>query len=266
MHEEIAITFILIGLLLLLSLLANWLGSATRLPRVTTLLLLGFVIGPAGFDLFQGNHQVWLEMFSALALSMVGFLLGGRLTKFFLRSQEKLILALSSGVALTTLLAVFLGLTLIALPWHIALVIAAIATATDPAATVDVIRESGSSNRFSENLLSIVTLDDIWGLVIFSLCLAISVSANGNGNGTSPIIDGLTEIGTASMLGLALGIPMAFLTGRLQPGEPTLVEAIGLIMLCSGLAIWLEKEAIKRNIPTIDGSWTPKRIWEIIRQ
>lgn len=29
---------------------------------------------------------------------------------------------------------------------------------------------------------------------------------------------------------------------------------------------WLEKEAIKRNIPTIDGSWTPKIIWEIIRQ
>jgi Kef-type K+ transport system membrane component KefB len=32
---------------------------------------------------------------------------------------------------------------------------------------------------------------------------------------------------------------MAYLTGRLQPGEPTLAEALGIVLLCGGLAIWL---------------------------
>ena len=44
------------------------------------------------------------------------------------------------------------------------------------------------------------------------------------------------EIGGAVLLGLLLGIPMAYLTGRLQPGEPTLAEALGIVLLCGGLA------------------------------
>ncbi len=47
------------------------------------------------------------------------------------------------------------------------------------------------------------------------------------------------EIGGAVLLGVLLGIPMAYLTGRLQPGEPTLAEALGIVLLCGGLAIWL---------------------------
>ncbi len=33
---------------------------------------------------------------------------------------------------------------------------------------------------------------------------------------------------------------MAYLTGRIQRGEPTLVEALGAVFLCGGIAIWLE--------------------------
>ena len=33
---------------------------------------------------------------------------------------------------------------------------------------------------------------------------------------------------------------MAFITGRIRPGRPTLVEAVGLVFLCGGLAIWLD--------------------------
>jgi Kef-type K+ transport system membrane component KefB len=32
---------------------------------------------------------------------------------------------------------------------------------------------------------------------------------------------------------------MAYLTGRIKPGEPTLIEALGIVFLCGGLAIWL---------------------------
>jgi len=35
-------------------------------------------------------------------------------------------------------------------------------------------------------------------------------------------------------------VPAAFLTGRLKPGEPIMLEALGLVFLCSGLAQWLD--------------------------
>ena len=30
------------------------------------------------------------------------------------------------------------------------------------------------------------------------------------------------------------------MTGRIEPGEPTLAEALGVVFLCGGIAIWLE--------------------------
>ena len=48
------------------------------------------------------------------------------------------------------------------------------------------------------------------------------------------------EIGGALLLGLLIGLPAAFLTGRIKSGEPILSEAIGIVFLCGGLAIWLE--------------------------
>ena len=44
----------------------------------------------------------------------------------------------------------------------------------------------------------------------------------------------------AVALGAILGIPMAYLTGRIEPGEPVLAEALGVVFLCGGLAIWLD--------------------------
>ena len=42
------------------------------------------------------------------------------------------------------------------------------------------------------------------------------------------------------MLGIALGVPLALLTGRLKPGESTQAEALGIVFLCAGLYLWLE--------------------------
>ena len=43
----------------------------------------------------------------------------------------------------------------------------------------------------------------------------------------------------ALLLGVVIGIPTAYLTGRLDPGEPTLAEALGVVFLCGGIALWL---------------------------
>jgi Kef-type K+ transport system membrane component KefB len=37
-----------------------------------------------------------------------------------------------------------------------------------------------------------------------------------------------------------MGAPAAYLTGRLKPGKPIVGEALGLVLICGGLALWLE--------------------------
>ena len=48
------------------------------------------------------------------------------------------------------------------------------------------------------------------------------------------------DIGGAILIGLCIGFPAAYLTGRVKPGQPILSEALGVVFICGGLALWLE--------------------------
>ena len=54
------------------------------------------------------------------------------------------------------------------------------------------------------------------------------------------LLHALREIGGATLLGIVIGIPAAYLSGRVKKGEPILSEALGIVFICGGLAIWLE--------------------------
>ena len=83
-----------------------------------------------------------------------------------------------------------------------------------------------------------MAIDDAWGLLLFSVLLTIAQMLYGQGTGWDMLLLGSWEIGGAILLGLLLGIPMAYVTGRLELGEPTQAEALGLVLLCGGIAIW----------------------------
>lgn len=233
-------TFILIGGLLLLGLLTDVLGRHTFLPRVTLLLLFGFLIGSSVLDLLPEPTHRWHPFVSSLALMMIGFLLGEKLRLSNLQKSGKRIIRISLSAVIFTAFIVFSGLSLIGIPVAIALLLAAIATATDPVATLDVVNESGQHNDFTETVLGIVAMDDAWGLLAFGIIFAVVQTVYVGAGADKIFISMLWELGGAILLGVILGIPLSWLSGRLRGGELNLVEALGMVMLCGGLAIWLD--------------------------
>jgi Kef-type K+ transport system membrane component KefB len=229
---------IALGALLLVGLAADEIGRRTSLPRVTLLILFGLAVGPSGFDLLPQAFQDWYEFLASVALTMVAFLLGGRLSLPELRSHGKTILAVSLVVVVLTAILVGLGLMAVGTPVILALLLAGIATATAPAATQDVVRQERAKGPFTDTLLGIVAVDDAWGLIAFSLLLVVARSINGDG-GAVILEQSLWELGGALVVGAAVGLPAAYLTGRLKPGEPMQSEALGVVFLCAGLAVWL---------------------------
>ena len=205
-------------------------------------------MGPFGLDVLPDFQEDWFPIVTNMALSMVGFLLGHNLTTASLRQRGKAVLWISIGESLGAALVVFVGLLLCSVPLEVALMLAGIAPASDPAATIDVIREWRSKGEFSKILEGVVAIDDAWGLLIFSFLLAITQAFHGQGSGFDMLILGAWEIGIAILVGLGLGIPMAYLTGRLKPGEPTQAEALGIILLCGGIAVWLDVSFILANM------------------
>ncbi len=228
-----------LGGLLLCGLVADALGRRTRLPRVTLLIVFGIVAGPSGLDFLPEAFNGWYEFLATIALTMVAFLLGGRLSADALRDHGKAILTISMAVVSVTVLVVGFGLILAGVPIVLAVLLSGIATATAPAATQDVVRQTGAQGPFTDTLLGVVAIDDAWGLIIFSVLLVIASATVGESS-LAILASSLWEVGGAVAVGLLVGLPAAYLTGRLRAGEPMQSEALGLVFLCAGLSIWLD--------------------------
>lgn len=233
-----ALTVLAIGALFLASIGIDALERRAHVPRVSLLILLGVAIGPPGLDLLPTALAGTDDAVAPTALTMVAFLLGGRLKPETLHAHGREILTLSLAVVLTSAAFVGVGLWLLSGDPVLALMLAGLAVATDPAATHEVIRSVGAKGRFATNILGIVAIDDAWGILLFSLLILIADLTMG-GPTPGPLFQTLVDLGGSIALGAAIGLPAAYLTGRLKPGEPTLMEALGLVFLCTGLSLYL---------------------------
>jgi len=240
--EPVAISMVLLGLILSLSILADVVADRTAVPRISILVLVGLgialvnqlILGNASDVLLDG----WSEPLIKLALVMVAFLLGSDLTLKGLKATGPLILALSFTVVLSSALVVGAGLLALGFPIALALALAAVSVATDPAAVSETLREQRDARPGARILLGVVAIDDAWGILVYGLCMALLGWLLTKDPSTALMHAGW-ELGGAAILGTAIGLPAAWLTGRLSPGRPTQVEAIAVILLLTGLSVWL---------------------------
>lgn len=235
MPYQIMLTY---GLVLLAALAADYIGARTRLPRVSLLVLVGALVGPHGFALLPDVVNDAAEIMTSFSLTLIAFLLGSELSLEKLKQQGRSVIVVSLTVVIFTWLAVAAGMALIGVPIAMALLYGAIATATDPAATTDVVDETGATGPFRDLVVGVVAIDDAWGLIVFGLAMAGAAAIAG--------IDGhdagwelVVHLGGAVAIGLLTGLPMAYLSGRIKEGRPTQIEAIGFVLVCGGLAMWM---------------------------
>lgn len=237
--DPVARAFLMIGGLLLVGLATDAVARRTPLPRVTLLILLGVIAGPSVAGLLSERETEWFPVAATVALSMVGFLVGGEFTTRRLRQDGAKVVAVAAIAGLVTAVVVIVGLGLLGFGLATALLLGGIATATDPAATIAVAQETGARGPFTRTLLGVVAVDDAIALGTFSL-LVVGAAIQAGGSTAGLWQDATFEVGGALLLGVGVGIPMAYLTGRVTPGEPSLEEALGGVLLCAGVAIWLD--------------------------
>ena len=166
---EIDTQFLLtIGGILMLGLVVSALARRLYIPRVT-LLLLGVAIGNGIPENFSKHFNILAEV----TLLIVGFLIGGSLTRATLKASVGDVMWISVCAALLAAALVSVGLICLGVSKEIAIILGCIAAATDPAAVYDVVFESKIKGGFSRRLLSIVALDDVWALLLFSVGLSV---------------------------------------------------------------------------------------------
>ncbi len=230
-----------IGIALVAGLISNRLIKLVHLPNVTAYLIVGILLGPYLFGLFNSNYKGILseEILTSfgiivdLALGFIAFSIG---SEFKLSSIKKIgkgvitITIMQSCMALVFVDVALIVTCLIAgslnenLP--IILTLGAIATATAPAATLMVVKQYKAKGPVTDILLPVVAFDDAVGLILFSLSFSVAQVfakqyagiAGASVNVTSLIVTPLLEIvlslGIGAVIGLLLTLAMKFFKSR----------------------------------------------------
>ncbi|GAB2722624.1 hypothetical protein GCM10027172_16330 [Halomonas garicola] len=231
---------LLIGMLLLTGLAFGVLGSRfLRVPRVVGYIFAGILWAP---DLLGGplgaETTEWTRSIVAVTLGIIAYLIGGAATVTQLRQLGWAIVTATVGKVSGSFLAVLVGFALLGsavadVPgWTLALLLAAIATTTAPAAIVAIIHQYRARGPLTTTLLGMVALDDALALVIFSLVLA-AMDSTGFAAAIPAVI---WEIVAAIGFGAAGGYVVERTARHLPEPELQLVGLLGAIVLLTGLA------------------------------
>jgi len=229
----------LVGIFLLIGWSGHSIGKYFQIPRVTILLVAGLLCGPFAFDIFPHNIAQWFPDIAHMALAMVGFLLGSNFVGHDFKKRGRVIIYISLGKTIAAVLLVFVSVFIVTENLALAFLLAGIAPASAPAATLDVIREAKAKGPLTKTVLGVVAIDDAWGVILFSLLLVSADAVAGKGHFFDVMTKGLWDVGGAVIVGAVIGFPMSWLTGHINNGEPTLLEASGFVFLCGGSALLL---------------------------
>lgn len=218
---QTASIFLSLSIALLAGLLLSRLAKKVKLPAVTAYLISGVLVGPFVLGSFgvpglgiTRTQVKEFELISDLALGFIAFAMGNEFRLAQLKKIGKQATVIGVFQALFTTLvvdAILITLHFIIpnkLSLSAAIVLASVATATAPAATLMVVKQYKAKGPVTDVLLPVVALDDAVGLVVFAISFGVAKTISlGYINVLSMVFEPLLEV----ILSLALGFVMGFL-------------------------------------------------------
>lgn len=208
-----------------------------KLPNVTGYLIAGLVIGPCCLKILPKDLLSQMDIISEVALGFIAFSIGSEFKLSYLKKIGIAPIVIAVFEALGAVLLVFLGLIVVGQSVPFSLVLAAIAAATAPAATIMVVNQYKARGPVTSTLLTVVAVDDAIALMSFGICVAVANMLTGQGgNMVWSIVKPLIEIVGALVLGGALGAAMLFPLRFFKKSGNRLAIVVGAVFLGAALA------------------------------
>ncbi len=232
-------TLAIIGLIIILAYLGSKVIQRIGIPQVVGFILAGVLLGSSFLNVVPISLVHELNFISEIALGLIGFDMGSHLRFEELRRLGRSIMFILLGEAFGAFLLVAGGVYLITHSTYTALVFGALAAATAPAATVDVLAEYRAKGPLTTTLLAVVGLDDALALLLFSFAVAIAESLLARTGGLSlgqMLGWPLQEIGGALLLGIVVGVPFQWMLNHLKERHAVCAFIVGTVFFVAGLA------------------------------
>lgn len=240
-------TLVYLSILLLAGLLCGRLVKQAKLPNVTGYLIAGLLLGPYVLKVIPSASIENFSVLSDIALSFIAFTIGSefKISYFKRVGMTPVVIAIFEA-----LIAVFLVLGVLLLAGFdpaFSLVLASIAAATAPAATVMVVKQYKAKGPVTEMLMSVVALDDAVALIGFGFAVTLAKVISGSSavsNVALSVLRPFGEILLALAVGFLVGVLMKIPIRFFRKNGNRMIIICGMVFLSGGIAMMLGVSAL----------------------
>ena len=241
--HSVASVIISIALMLFLGFLMTRLTKKLRLPNVTAYIVTGILIGPYCLDLIPQNVIGGMDFLSDIALAFIAFSTGEFFKLSTLRKNGMKVVVITVFEALMATVVVFLvTYFILGVDLAFSIVLAALASATAPASTVMTIRQTGAHGDFVDTLLQVVALDDVVGLIAYSVAisLALALSMGSAALSVGSILQPIAMNLGVFLLGGVFGLFLKWLMPKKRSNDNRLIISVSLLFAFCGVCAMLD--------------------------
>ena len=206
-----SVGIITVAIMLLFGFALTRITKLLKLPNVTAYIVTGILIGPYCLNLVPSIVVEYTTFLPNVALAFIAFSTGQFFRLNALRGNGAKVLVITVLEALAASVFVFVAAYFVLrLDLAFSVVLAALASATAPASTMMTIRQTGAHGDFVNTLLQVVALDDVVGLLAYSIAISIALASTASGAGFEfrnivlPLLINLASIVIGAMLGVLL--------------------------------------------------------------
>lgn len=241
--NSVATVIISIALMLFLGFSMTRLTKRLRLPNVTAYIVVGILIGPFCLNLVPATVIDGMEFLSDIALAFIAFSTGEFFKLSTLKKNGmKVVIITVLEACLATVVVFIVTYCILGVDLGFSIVLAALASATAPASTVMTIRQTGAHGDFVDTLLQVVALDDVVGLIEYSVAisLALSVSLGSASVGAAGVLKPIGINLGVLLLGGLFGLFLKLLMPKKRSKDNRLIISVSLIFAFCGICALLD--------------------------
>jgi len=212
-----------------------------HLPKVTAYILAGILLGPFCLDLVPGEVVSGMDFVADIALAFIAFSTG----EFFRletlrRNGAKVVLITVLEACMASVLVFLATYFLLGVDLTFSVVLAALAAATAPASTMMTIHQTGAKGDFVDTLLQVVALDDVVGLVAYSVSISIALAVLSGSFRPSSILAPLAVNTGVFLLGGLFGVIMKWLMPKKRSTDNRLIISVATLFTFCGVCALLD--------------------------
>lgn len=241
--SNVAAIIISISLMLFLGFSMTRITKRLKLPNVTAYIITGILIGPYCLNLIPSDFIAATDFLADIALAFIAFSVGEFFKLSALKQNGGKAVIITLFEAVMASVAVFiLTFFILRLNMAFSVVLSALASATAPASTIMTIRQTHAGGDFVDTLLQVVAMDDVVGLVAYSIAVSLAVSylfGNGQKSGLSSVLLPVLINLSVMALGGAFALLLKLLLAQ-RSTDNRLIVSIGVLFLFCGICAALD--------------------------